>query len=170
MRNRLSRFIAWHTEHKGLEKAGWLRKLFRVSARPSSEPSLPSSTVDTSKDPEWVTVANVVGLRQYGPGGAKTKSGTKQLSPGGKVFVFADFAGSPGMVVTVVGRHRASKRYITLHMPAEHLINWRAELLYSPHVLRQVRAYGWFASPAASPSDARARAEGYAKQYSKDER
>jgi hypothetical protein len=169
MQNRLSRFIAWHTAHKGLGKAGWLRKLFRVAARPSSEPSLPSSALDTSEDPEWVTVANIVALRQYGPGGSKTKSGTKQLSPGGKVYVFASFAGSPGTVVTVVGRHRASKRYITLHMSAEHLTNWRAELLYSPHVLRQIRAYGWFASPAPSPDEARARAEGFVKQYSKVE-
>lgn len=115
-------------------------------------------------EPEWGVVANVIAVRAFGPGGKEFKAGTRQLAPGGKVHVFAEFGGSPKAVVTVVGRHRMSKRYITLHMRLEHLTNFRAQLIYSPYVLRQIRAWGWFSTPARLPEDGKRRAEACASR------
>src|SRR5258706_11288793 len=84
--------------------------------------------------PIWCIVANVIRERPYGPGGQEIRRGTKHFAPGAKVYVLGFFWGS-GDDLTVVGHHRRSNRYITLSMTSHHLVNWRVELVYSPHVI-----------------------------------
>ena len=91
-------------------------------------------------EPVWCVVANVVHERRFGPGGIVIHRGTKHFAPGAKVHVVDFHWGMAGERVTVVGRHRKSKRYITLTMRSAHLANWRAELSYSPHVIREALA------------------------------
>ena len=83
-------------------------------------------------------MANVVPERPYGPGGAETRRGTRLLAPGAKVFVFPHLWDSHGDYarLMVIGRHRASHRFVTLIMPARLLTNWRVDIAYSPHVIR----------------------------------
>lgn len=116
-------------------------------------------------EPVWCVVANVVMERTYGPGGAERRSGTKHFAPGAKVYVVGFFWGTGGERVTVVGRHRKSHRFITLAMEAEHLANWRAELVYSPHVIERVREYGAFSSGDPGGEEARTKAERIARSY-----
>ena len=85
--------------------------------------------------PSWCAVANVVEEHPFGPDGAEIRRGTRHFAPGAKVHFVTAYWGS-GDVVTVVGRHRASHRFITLAMNAHFLRNWRTELAYSPHVTR----------------------------------
>ena len=95
------------------------------------------------KEPEipvWCVVANVIQDRPSGPGGVVIHRGTKHFAPGAKVHVVDFYWGTAGERVTVVGRHRKSRRYITLTMQSSHLANWRAELTYSPHVIREAIA------------------------------
>jgi hypothetical protein len=89
-------------------------------------------------EPMWCVAANVVLERTYGPGGLERRSGYKHFAPGAKVYVY-DIFGGMWERVTVIGRHRKSFRFICLSMAIKHLTNWRAELVYSPYVIRQIR-------------------------------
>ena len=89
----------------------------------------------------WCIVANVIRERHYGPGGQETRRGTKRFAPGAKVYIVDFFWGMGGDNLTVVGRHRRSQRYITLSMQSNHLLNWRVELVYSPHVIEVLKLH-----------------------------
>jgi hypothetical protein len=42
----------------------------------------------------------------------------------------------------VIGRHRATHRYVKMIVNEKWLINWRVQLAYSPHVIRELWP-GW---------------------------
>jgi hypothetical protein len=127
--------------------------------------SVPTPTPNDLDGPVWCVVANVVHERPYGPGGCILRRGTKHFAPGTKVHVVEYFWGTAGERVTVVGRHRRSKRFVTLSMDSNHLANWRAELVYSPHVIEEVLKHSEFSHfPRGSPEQ-RARAEEIAASY-----
>ncbi|MDB5292742.1 MAG: hypothetical protein JWL69_3983 [Phycisphaerales bacterium] len=115
--------------------------------------------------PVWCVAANVVMEHSYGPGGAETRRGTKHFAPGAKVFVYDFYWGMGGERVSVIGRHRKSKRFIRLTMPSDRLANWRAELVYSPYVAKQIRESGEFGKFPPGSEDARRRAEEIAAGY-----
>jgi hypothetical protein len=87
--------------------------------------------------PVWAVAANVVLERKFGPGGEETRRGTKQFAPGAKVYFLYGFGGWER--IAVVGRHRGSLHYVELYMSSTHLTNWRAELVYSSHLVRLLR-------------------------------
>jgi len=93
-------------------------------------------------EPVWCIAANVVYERPYGPDGSETRRGTKHFAPGARVYIVDFFWGTGGEDVTVVGHHRKSHRYITIVIRSKWLVNWRAEMVYSPHVIREVVAHG----------------------------
>ena len=128
-----------------------------------SEPTSP--TPDDSDGPVWCVAANVVHERPYGPGGTTLRQGTRHFAPGAKVYVVEFFWGTAGERVTVVARHRRSKRFVTLRMNSDHLANWRSELVYSPHVIGEILKRAEFSSfPRGSPEQ-RARAEAIVATY-----
>ncbi len=151
---------------------GWLKRLFyrtpSLAANSNDVAAHAAAPVEKSSDgPVWCVAANVLIERGYGPGGAEKRRGPKHFAPGAKVFVYEFFWGMGGESVTVIGRHRKSHRFIRLTMPAKHLANWRAELVYSPYVARQVREFGEFAGLPADSGKARLRAEEIAASYIK---
>jgi hypothetical protein len=81
------------------------------------------------------------------------RRGTKHCGAGAKVYLAGAFWGMGGEQVTVIGQHRASKRYIVLSMASRHLTNWRAQLVYRPAILRLLHEHGssgeWGADEAA---------------------
>lgn len=107
----------------------------------------------------WCAVANVVLERQYGPYGALQGWGTKHFPPGAKVYALSFFWGIAGERVIVLGRHRGSHRYVTMVVRTDFLANWRAELVYSPRVADQIRAYGDYDRQEPGGEAARERAE-----------
>ena len=98
----------------------------------------PVEAADEKSKPVWCVVANVLFQRPYGPGGLETRPGTKHFVGGSKVYVVLFYWGMGAESVTVIGRHRKSKRYICIDMASKDLANWRVELVYSPYVIRQV--------------------------------
>jgi hypothetical protein len=151
---------------------GWLKNILHRTPAPAvalhDVPDQPAAPVEESSDgPVWCVAANVLVERGHGPGGAEKRLGTKHFAPGAKVFVYYFFWGTAGERVTVMGRHRKSRRFIRLTMPAKHLANWRAELVYSPYVTKQVREFGEFAGLPADSEKARLRAEEIAASYIK---
>jgi|CXWL01.1.fsa_nt_gi hypothetical protein len=127
-----------------------------------------AEVVEESPPPVWCVAANVLAVRTFGPGGAEKRSGTKQFAPGAKVYVFDFFWGMGGDDVTVIGHQRRTKRYITLVMRAAHLANWRTELVYSPHAIKQILEYGEFSSYAPGSLESKVRAEKIAESYRQD--
>jgi hypothetical protein len=88
--------------------------------------------------PVWCPVANMVAERHAGPGGQEVWRGSKHFQPGAKLYLESGFWGMGGERVTVVGRHRGSHQYVTMVVRSVWLENWRAHLVYSPHVIRQL--------------------------------
>jgi hypothetical protein len=151
---------------------GWIKRILHRSpalATGSHDALIdaPAPVEEALDGPVWCVAANVLMERGYGPGGAEKRRGTKHFAPGAKVFVYYFFWGTGGERVTVIGRHRKSHRFIRLTMPAKHLANWRAELVYSPYIAKQVREFGEFAGLPADSEKARLRAEEIAASYIK---
>jgi hypothetical protein len=86
--------------------------------------------------PAWCLAANIIAERPYGPGGQETRTGTKHFAPGAKVYLLNFFWGMGGEDVTVIGHHRRSHRLVTMTIRSRWLVNWRAELVYRPAVVR----------------------------------
>ena len=88
----------------------------------------------------WAAVANVKEVCHKGPSGAEERNGTKHFRGGAKVYVIDAFWGMCD-AVTVIGQHRKSRKWMCLHMPAQHLENLRLKLVYSPAVLALMREH-----------------------------
>jgi hypothetical protein len=89
----------------------------------------------------WCVAANVAEEQPFGPGGQEIRRGTKHFAPHAKVYCFPAQWGDGYQDIRVVGRHRASHRYVTMVIPSKRLTNWRAELVYSPHVIKELAGY-----------------------------
>lgn len=93
--------------------------------------------------PVWGIVANIIQQRPYGPEGKELRSGTKHFAPGAKVTLLNFYWGMGLEIPIVVARHRRSHRYITFILRTNWLLNWRAELIYSPFVIDQMLKNPW---------------------------
>lgn len=103
--------------------------------------------------PVWCPVATMRTERPYGPGGQEVKRGNKHFKPGAKLYLievmsWLERGAKRDVQVEVVGRHRGSHRYVTMVVSASWLTNWRAELVYSPHVIGELWPT-WDGTPAA---------------------
>ncbi|MEU4217405.1 hypothetical protein [Actinoplanes sp. NPDC026623] len=83
-------------------------------------------------------MANVVDERPAGPGGEETKRGLRIFRPDAKVYVVDGFGGMGWETVTVVGQARKSARWVTAHVQAKNLHNFRVKLVYTPASLRRI--------------------------------
>jgi hypothetical protein len=84
----------------------------------------------------WAVVANVQKITARGEAGLELRPGLKHFSGGAKVWVGPPRWGDGGEKITVVGRHRRSKRYIAIVVPNQYLTNRRVRGVYSPTVYR----------------------------------
>jgi hypothetical protein len=87
-------------------------------------------------------VGNIVPERPYGEGGKEIRRGTKHFSPGTKVYCFPSQWGDGYEQIKVIGRHRGSKRFVTMIIRSEWVTNWRAKFVYNPEVLRRFHEEG----------------------------
>ena len=110
--------------------------------------------------PVWCPVANMNSERSYGPGGSETRRGSRHFAAGAKLYVRQIVGQHTPPQLEVIGRHRASHRYVTMIVSANWLINWRAELIYSPRVILDLWPQ-WNGSPASKKA-----AEKWARSFS----
>lgn len=87
----------------------------------------------------WCLVGNIIAERPYGPGGHEKRSGTKHFSPDTKVYCLPVRWGDGYERITVIGRHRGSKRFVTMVVQSKWITNWRAKEVYQPEVLRRIQ-------------------------------
>jgi len=92
----------------------------------------------TMVEPVWCPVANMVRERPYGPGGREIRRGSKHFAPGAKLYCFPALWGDGYVQIQVIGRHRATHRYVNMIVNEKWLTNWRVRLAYSPHVIREL--------------------------------
>ena len=92
----------------------------------------------TMVGPVWCPVANMIRERPYGPGGREMRRGSKHFAPGAKLYCYPALWGDGYEQIQVLGRHRASHRYVKMIVSEKWLVNWRAELVYSPHLIREL--------------------------------
>ncbi|WP_313263955.1 hypothetical protein [Sphingobacterium sp.] len=90
--------------------------------------------------PLWTLVANIKQEISYGQGKLQTRNGTKQFSPGTKVYIIDWYAGMC-QDITVIGLSRDTKKLITLVIRAEWIENLRVKLCYNPKVCSKIKAY-----------------------------
>lgn len=103
----------------------------------------------------WCVVANAKREHPLGESG-ELRNGTKHFAPGAKLYCFPALWGDGYERVKVIGRHRGSHRFVTMIVPAKWLERWRAELVYSPYLIRELSSH-WDGS-----EEARAQAESLA--------
>lgn len=87
--------------------------------------------------PVWCMVGNIVDQRPYGPGGREHRSGTKHFRPGAKVYCFPPLWGDGYDKIRVIGHHRKSNELVTMVIRSKWVENRRAELVYSPAIIRR---------------------------------
>jgi hypothetical protein len=92
--------------------------------------------------PIWAVSANIVEERPYGPAGHETRRGTGKFNANQKVYLCDVFWGPGGETSTVIGRYRGKYKFITLSMQTRFLTHFRAELVYSPTIIRLIYG-GW---------------------------
>lgn len=100
----------------------------------------------------WCVVANIAREQRFGPSGNESRRGTKHFAPGAKVYCLPAHWGDGYEDIMVIGRHRATHRYVKMVLPAKRLTNWRVDLVYSPHVIAELQ--GDWDGTRASKTDA----------------
>jgi len=90
--------------------------------------------------PLWTLVANIKREISYGEGKRQTRIGTKQFSPGTKVYIIDWFAGMTEDI-TVIGLARDTKRLITIVIRAEWVEHLRVKLCYNAKVCSKIKTY-----------------------------
>lgn len=90
--------------------------------------------------PVWCPVASMRAVRQVGENGQQSRRGTQHFAPGARLYVrrVVGFRNSHNdeQDVEVIGRHRATHRYVKMIVRASWLEHWRPDLIYSPQVIR----------------------------------
>ena len=87
----------------------------------------------------WTLVANIKREISYGERKRQTRIGTKQFSPGAKVYIIDWFAGMTEDI-TVIGLARDTKKLITIVIRAEWVEHLRVKLCYNPKVCSKIKA------------------------------
>jgi hypothetical protein len=88
----------------------------------------------------WCVIANVVDERHYGED-KEIKRGTKHFSSGTKVYCFPPLWGDGYKKIKVIGRHRYSKKLVTMVIRSKWLTNWRVKMVYSPQIVSQLKTH-----------------------------
>ncbi len=85
---------------------------------------------------QWCLVGNIHGVRS--PVHETVPSGIKHFSGGTKVYCLPAQWGDGYEKIVVIGKHRGSPSLARLVVPSGIVSNWRAQVVYSPSVLRSI--------------------------------
>ena len=94
----------------------------------------------------WCLVGNIVDEHPYGESREIVK-GTKQFSPGTKVYCFPPQWGDGYEQIEVIGQRRVSHKLIKIVMASKCITNWRIQKIYKPAIIELMKShYGWMDS------------------------
>jgi hypothetical protein len=103
----------------------------------SPEPKTPAKR--DSDGTQWCLVGNIVAGRKCGVGGTETRRGTKHFSAGTKVFCLPAQWGDGYDQIVVIGRHRGSKRFVTMIISSDWVARTRSVKLEKKRRSRTIR-------------------------------
>ena len=86
----------------------------------------------------YCLVGNIVGEHEFGEA-KELKRGTKQFTPGTKVYCLPPQWGDGYEKTIAVGICRKSRRWITVVISTRYITNWRGKSVYAPVVLKRLR-------------------------------
>jgi hypothetical protein len=112
--------------------------LHRLRTALFGPPPLPDPPAAPAEPCDWCLVGNVVAEHPYGQS-HEPRRGSKQFTPGTKVYCLPPQWGDGYERTVVVGRARGSKRWITVVMKTNLITHWRAKVVYQPAVLHRLR-------------------------------
>jgi hypothetical protein len=91
----------------------------------------------------WCLIGNIIGTNSLYTN-QEIKHGTKHFSQNTKVYCFPVLWGDGYENIKVVGRHRKKSRNICIIMPSKHIVNWRLQKIYNPHIIDVMQSQnGW---------------------------
>ena len=91
----------------------------------------------------WCLVGNIVERHYFGEE-KQIKIGTKQFSPGTKVYCYPPQWGDGYDKIKVIGRPRKTTRFITIVTESKYVTNWRLQAVYSPYIIKtMIENSGW---------------------------
>jgi hypothetical protein len=91
----------------------------------------------------WCLVGNISDKVEHGEA-HEIKNGTKHFSPGTKVYCYPPLWGDGYEKIKVIGRHRKSKRLITIVMRSNSIEKWRVKKVFAPIIISEMRNNrGW---------------------------
>lgn len=91
----------------------------------------------------WCLVGNVIEEHLFGDN-KEIRKGTKQFSPGTKLYCYPAQWGDGYQKIKVIGRPRKFKRFITVVINSDYITNWRKEKVYNPFIIKQmILDHGW---------------------------
>ena len=93
----------------------------------------------------WCLVGNIVQEHEYGES-RESRRGTKQFSPGTKVFLAPAAWGDGYENIVVIDMPRGCQHYIEVITHSEYIDNLRLQKVYKPAVLKRMcdSAYRWW--------------------------
>jgi hypothetical protein len=98
---------------------------------------------DTGRDgPVWCLVANLRQMNHDGELHFRFSHGDRHFPPGAKVYCFPPARDDGYENIRIVGRHKASRRYVTMVVSAKRLTHWRAQRVNNPRIAQKMAA-GW---------------------------
>lgn len=120
----------------------------------------------------WCLVANVREFTRHGQGKAEIQRGTKHFSGGTKVYCYPPRWGDGYYRIKVIGRHRGSKKWVTMVISYWHLTNWRAKVVYDPHIVDMLKwpDSGWMWGNDDAEERVKAFAEGMLEREKLDDK
>lgn len=119
----------------------------------------------------WCLVANIRKFTRRGPNKAEIQLGTKHFSGGTKVYCFPPNWGDGGERLRVIGRHRGSKKLVTMVLANWHLTNWRAKVVYDPQLVAMLKWEGnWVWGNEGAEERVKAFVEGMIEREKLDEK
>lgn len=93
---------------------------------------------ETPPPSAWCLVGNAVAEHTFGAD-KEILRGSKQFTPGTKVYCLPAQWGDGYEKAVAVGMARSPRRLITVVMPTALITNWRAKVVYQPAVLGRLR-------------------------------
>jgi len=91
----------------------------------------------------WCLVGNVIEKHFWGEN-KEIRIGTKQFSPGTKLYCYPVQWGDGYQKVKVIGRPRKFKKFINVVINSDYITNWRKEKVYNPFIIKQlILNKGW---------------------------
>ena len=88
----------------------------------------------------WCLVANLRQMDHHAEAHFRFSRGERHFPPGAKVYCFPPLREEGYENIRIVGRHRASRGYVTMVVSTQRLTNWRTQLVRNPRVARKMAA------------------------------